>query len=107
MLRSKLCLANFLFLSTASDSSFAADALIATQAALLAVWITACAALVLIMQSDFAFLESGFARAKNTINVLIGLRAPSLHEQRGLDYTQHHEVGYPEFTTARTHDEIR
>ncbi len=27
----------------------------------------------------------------------IGLRASSLHEQRGLDYTEHYELGYPEF----------
>jgi Amt family ammonium transporter len=25
------------------------------------------------------------------------LRAPTLNEQRGLDYTEHHEIGYPEF----------
>jgi Amt family ammonium transporter len=27
----------------------------------------------------------------------IGIRASTLHEQRGLDYTEHYEVGYPEF----------
>ncbi|MBL8328001.1 MAG: ammonium transporter [Rubrivivax sp.] len=26
-----------------------------------------------------------------------GARAPTLHEQRGLDYTEHHEIAYPEF----------
>jgi ammonium transporter, Amt family len=26
-----------------------------------------------------------------------GLRAPTLHEQRGLDFTEHHEIAYPEF----------
>jgi ammonium transporter, Amt family len=31
------------------------------------------------------------------IDKFIGLRAPTLHEQRGLDYTEHHEVAYPEF----------
>jgi Amt family ammonium transporter len=31
------------------------------------------------------------------IGKVIGLRAPTLNEQRGLDYTEHHEVGYPEF----------
>ena len=31
---------------------------------------------------------------------LMGLRAPTLHEQRGLDYTEHHEIGYPEFQEA-------
>jgi Amt family ammonium transporter len=29
------------------------------------------------------------------------LRAPTLNEQRGLDYTEHHEIGYPEFQEAR------
>ncbi|MCK6423840.1 MAG: ammonium transporter [Burkholderiaceae bacterium] len=32
---------------------------------------------------------------------LMGLRAPTLNEQRGLDYTEHHELGYPEFQEAR------
>ena len=31
------------------------------------------------------------------IDRLMGLRAPTLNEQRGLDYTEHHEIGYPEF----------
>jgi Amt family ammonium transporter len=31
------------------------------------------------------------------IDRVIGLRAPTLNEQRGLDYTEHHEIGYPEF----------
>lgn len=31
----------------------------------------------------------------------MGLRAPTLDEQRGLDYTEHHELGYPEFQEAR------
>jgi Amt family ammonium transporter len=31
------------------------------------------------------------------VDRLVGLRAPTLHEQRGLDYTEHHEVAYPEF----------
>ena len=31
------------------------------------------------------------------IDKAIGLRASPLHEQRGLDYTEHAEVGYPEF----------
>ena len=29
------------------------------------------------------------------VDKLIGLRAPTLNEQRGLDYTEHHEIGYP------------
>ncbi len=31
------------------------------------------------------------------INKTIGMRASSLHEQRGLDFTEHAEIGYPEF----------
>jgi Amt family ammonium transporter len=31
------------------------------------------------------------------LDKLIGIRASTLHEQRGLDYTEHYEVGYPEF----------
>ena len=33
----------------------------------------------------------------------IGLRASSLHEQRGLDFTEHAEIGYPEFQNDLTH----
>jgi len=35
------------------------------------VWILICAALVMLMQGGFAFLESGMVRAKNSINVAI------------------------------------
>lgn len=31
------------------------------------------------------------------VNLAIGMRVDSEHEQRGLDFTEHHEVGYPEF----------
>ncbi len=31
------------------------------------------------------------------VNLAIGMRVDSAHEQRGLDFTEHHEVGYPEF----------
>jgi Amt family ammonium transporter len=31
------------------------------------------------------------------------LRASTLHEQRGLDFSEHHEVGYPEFQQERVH----
>ncbi len=31
------------------------------------------------------------------VEKLMGLRASTLHEQRGLDYTEHYELGYPEF----------
>ncbi|MFM2055827.1 MAG: hypothetical protein RLY71_212 [Pseudomonadota bacterium] len=34
------------------------------------------------------------------IDAIMGLRAPSLNEQRGLDYTEHHEIGYPEFQSS-------
>jgi Amt family ammonium transporter len=34
---------------------------------------------------------------------LIGIRSETLHEQRGLDYTEHSEVGYPEFQKDLTH----
>jgi Amt family ammonium transporter len=37
------------------------------------------------------------------INKTIGLRAPTDHEQKGLDYTEHAELGYPEFMSALTH----
>ena len=31
------------------------------------------------------------------VSLLTGLRAPALHEQRGLDLSEHAESGYPEF----------
>jgi Amt family ammonium transporter len=31
------------------------------------------------------------------INMVVPMRASTLDEQRGLDYTEHYEVGYPEF----------
>ena len=31
------------------------------------------------------------------VSILAGLRAPALHEQRGLDLSEHAETGYPEF----------
>ncbi|SDL74167.1 ammonium transporter, Amt family [Pseudomonas indica] len=34
----------------------------------------------------------------------IGLRSSPLHEQRGLDYSEHAEVGYPEFNQSVTFD---
>jgi len=37
------------------------------------------------------------------IDMTIGIRASSLHEQRGLDYTEHAELGYPEFQKSLTH----
>lgn len=35
------------------------------------------------------------------IDMLIGMRAEPLHQQRGLDYTEHAELGYPEFQDTR------
>lgn len=37
------------------------------------------------------------------IDKVIGLRASSLDEQRGLDYSEHYEIGYPEFQTELVH----
>lgn len=37
------------------------------------------------------------------IDKVIGLRASTLDEQQGLDYSEHHEVGYPEFNTDLIH----
>lgn len=34
----------------------------------------------------------------------LGLRTSTQHEQRGLDYAEHAEVGYPEFNLAVTFD---
>jgi Amt family ammonium transporter len=39
----------------------------------------------------------------NAIDKVIGLRASSLDEQRGLDYSEHYEIGYPEFQTELVH----
>ena len=51
----------------------------------------------------------GFSSAYLTfkmVDKLLGLRASSLHEQRGLDFTEHHEIGYKEFNQAVTHGEV-
>ena len=40
-----------------------------------------------------------------TLQKTIGLRASSLDEQRGLDYSEHYEAGYPEFNTMQLHKE--
>ena len=36
----------------------------------------------------------------------LGLRASNLHQQRGLDYSEHHELGYPEFDQVHLHKPI-
>ena len=38
------------------------------------------------------------------IAAFFGLRAEPLHEQRGLDITEHAEIGYPEFSRASAYD---
>ncbi len=43
----------------------------------------------------------------NAIDKMIGLRASSIHEKRGLDFTEHYEVGYTEFNKTVTHGDIR
>lgn len=37
---------------------------------------------------------------------ITGLRSPTLHEQRGLDFSEHDEVGYPEFQKQALHQRI-
>jgi Amt family ammonium transporter len=37
------------------------------------------------------------------VDRVLGLRASTLHEQRGLDYTEHYELGYPEFQRTISH----
>lgn len=37
------------------------------------------------------------------INRVMPLRVSTLHEQRGLDFSEHHEVGYPEFQQELVH----
>jgi ammonium transporter, Amt family len=37
------------------------------------------------------------------INAVVGLRVGSKDEQRGLDFTEHYELGYPEFQDAVLH----
>ena len=39
------------------------------------------------------------------INKIYGLRVERRAERRGLDYSEHYEVAYPEFTDVMTHNE--
>lgn len=41
-----------------------------------------------------------------SLDAMLGLRASTEHEQRGLDYTEHYEIGYGEFMAARTHRDL-
>ena len=38
------------------------------------------------------------------IAIVFGLRAEPLHEQRGLDISEHAEIGYPEFARQSAYD---
>jgi Amt family ammonium transporter len=38
------------------------------------------------------------------LSLTAGLRAPSQHEQRGLDVSEHAELGYPEFAQQNLYD---
>ncbi|TXI47617.1 MAG: ammonium transporter [Lysobacter sp.] len=40
------------------------------------------------------------------LDMTVGVRASTEHEQRGLDYTEHYEIGYGEFMAARTHRDL-
>ena len=35
------------------------------------------------------------------LRLTVGIRADTLHEQHGLDYTEHADIGYPEFQSSR------
>jgi len=37
------------------------------------------------------------------IDLVVPLRASTLDEQRGLDFTEHYELGYPEFQQDAVH----
>ncbi len=41
------------------------------------------------------------------VDMLLGIRAPSLHEQRGLDFSEHFELGYPEFQNIKTYSNTK
>jgi len=41
------------------------------------------------------------------LDLLMGMRADSQHEQRGLDFTEHHEIGYPEFQQKQLHKAVK
>ena len=47
------------------------DVAYATQASADTTWLMIAAALVFLMQAGFAFVESGMARSKNAVNVLM------------------------------------
>lgn len=43
----------------------------------------------------------------SVIRKVIGLRASTIDEQRGLDYSEHYEVAYPEFESVVLHKDIK
>jgi ammonium transporter, Amt family len=58
------------FLMCSPSFSFAADSTV-TMEVLNTVWVVIAGALVFLMQAGFALLESGMARAKNAVNVMM------------------------------------
>ena len=41
--------------------------------------------------------------ALKLIDKTVGLRVGSLHEQRGLDYSKHYEIGLSDFALTHSH----
>jgi Amt family ammonium transporter len=60
---------SFIFLLSSSMASAAEDAV--TLDAVNTLWVVIAGALVFLMQAGFALLESGMARAKNAVNVMM------------------------------------
>ncbi|MFZ2752965.1 MAG: hypothetical protein WAZ48_05905, partial [Lysobacteraceae bacterium] len=63
------------------------------------------------VQALGAFVAAGWAFAigwglYKLLAITIGVRASTEHEQRGLDYTEHYEIGYGEFMASRTHRDL-
>ncbi|TBO32798.1 ammonium transporter [Aquabacterium lacunae] len=51
----------------------------------------------------FAWAFGGSMLMYRVINLFVPLRASTLDEQRGLDFTEHYELGYPEFQQDAVH----
>ncbi|MBN8213981.1 MAG: ammonium transporter [Xanthomonadales bacterium] len=63
------------------------------------------------VQTLGTFVAAGWAFAigwavYKLLAITIGVRASTEHEQRGLDYTEHYEIGYGEFMASRTHRDL-
>ena len=41
------------------------------------------------------------------LDKVVPMRASTLDEQRGLDFSEHHELGYPEFQQEAVHRGVR